>query len=142
MIEILKLKKSKTPLVLEVDVPPLCRPLLVGNPSKDSVLRWVEAPSKRDTVLTWGQECPVEETVARMVTMVIERGAKEGWGIEQPSLASAVERLRSLGITEVESKEGLVYPKDPSFLGSVIVIGDRSFPVLHNVRRGFCVVRS
>lgn len=140
MIEILRLKKSKTPLVLEVDVPPLCKPLLVGDP-KGKILKWVENPSNRNTVLTWGQDCSIEEAVARMVSMVIERGDKEGWGVEQPTLASAVERLRSLGIREVESREGIVFPKDPSFLGSMIIIGDRLFPVLHNVRRGVCVVR-
>jgi len=140
MIEILRLKKSKTPLVLEVDAPPLCKPLLVGDP-KGGVLKWVETPSKRNTVLTWGQECSIEEAVARMLSMVIERGKVEGWGVEQPTLASAVERLQSLGIREVESREGIVFPKDPSFLGSMILIGDRLFPVLHNVRRGICVVK-
>lgn len=140
MIEILRLKKSKTPLVLEVDVPPLCKPLLVGDP-KGGVLKWVETPSKRNTVLTWGQECSIEEALARMVSMVIERGRDEGWGVEQSTLASAVERLQSLGIREVESREGIVFPKDPSFLGSIILIGDRVFPVLHNVRRGVCVVK-
>ena len=76
-----------------------------------------------------------------MVSMVIERGRVEGWGVEQPTLASAIERLQSLGIREVESREGIVFPKDPSFLGSMILIGDRLFPVLHNVRRGVCIVK-
>ena len=44
MIEILRLKKSKTPLVLEVDVLPLCKPLS-GDP-KGGVLKWVESPLK------------------------------------------------------------------------------------------------
>jgi hypothetical protein len=140
MIEILKLKKTKTPLVLEVDVPPLCKPLLVGDP-KEGTLKWVESPSNRNTVLTWGQDCSVEEAVSQMVFMTLERSKAEGWGVEQPTLASATERLASLGILEVESREGIVFPKDPSFLGSLIVIGDRLFPVFHNVRRGVCVVK-
>ena len=143
MIEVVKLtKKGKTPLMLEVDVPPLCKPLLVGNPNKDSsLLRWVESPSKRGTVLTWGQDCSVETILVSMIEMSIERSSKEGWGIEQESLEKAISRMKSLGVDQVDHKDGLVFPSDPSMLGSIVVVGDRVFPVIHNVRRGFCLLK-
>ena len=140
MIEIIKLKKDKTPLVLEVNVPPLCKPLLIGNPRESKLLRWVESPSNRSTVLTWGLDSSVEEIVEKMLEMTIERSSLEGWGVVQPDLPSAISRIKDMGIEEYESSEGLVFPKDPSILGSIIVVKDRFFPVIHNVKRGICVV--
>ena len=57
MIEIVELQvKGKTPVFMEVEVPPKCMPLLVGNPKGDDLLKWVEQPSNRKSVLTWGIE--------------------------------------------------------------------------------------
>lgn len=141
MIEIVRLKsKGKTPLFMEVDVPPMCKPLLVGS-SKDGLLRWAESPSNRNTILTWGQESSIEEVLTEMVKMTLERGLEENWGVHQVDEKSALGRMSGVGIEDVIVKEGLVFPKDPSVLGSLIIMDNKLFPVLHNVKRGICVIK-
>lgn len=141
MIEVVRLKgKGKTPLFMEVDVPPMCKPLLVGS-SKEGILRWVESPSNRNTVLTWGQDSSLEEVVTEMIKMALERSLEESWGVLQDSEEEAMQRMSEVGIEDIIVREGLVFPKDPSILGSVIIIENKIFPVLHNVKRGICVIK-
>jgi len=140
MIEVVRLKsKGKTPLFMEVDVPPMCKPLLVGS-SKGGVLRWVETPSNRNSVLTWGQDSSLEEVVSEMVKMTIKRSSEESWGVLQADEESAAQRMSDIGIEDILIREGLVFPRDPSILGSVIIMDNKLFPVLHNVKRGICVI--
>lgn len=136
----MKMKTGKIPLMIEVNVPPLCKPLLVGNPKGDGLLKWVESPSSKGTVLTWGQDCSVEDILVSMIEMVSIRESKEQWGVSQPDTTSAIHRLQEQGIAEVVVKSGLVFPKESSLLGSVVVAGDRVFPVIHNISRAFCIV--
>lgn len=141
MIEIVELKvKDKTPLFLEVDVPPKCMPLLVGSPKGETLLKWVEKPSNRESVLTWGVEAPVKEVIEAMLRIALDRSEKEQWGIKQDSFTNAEQRLNELGIDEVITTNNVVHPKDPSMLGTIIVAGGKCFPVIHNVSRGICVL--
>ena len=141
MIEIVEMKiKGKTPLFLEVNVPPKCMPLLVGNPKEDGLLKWVEQPSNRESVLTWGVNASVKEVIEAMLGFALDRSEKEQWGIKQSSFTSAEQRLNELGIDEVTTTDNLVHPKDPSMLGTIIVVGEKCFPVIHNVRRGLCIL--
>ena len=141
MIEIVELQvKGKTPVFMEVDVPPKCMPLLVGNPKGETLLKWVEKPSNRESVLTWGIEASVNEVIEAMLGIALVRSEKEQWGIKQGSFTDAEHRLNELGITEVTTTDNIVHPKDPSMLGTVIVAGGKCFPVIHNVSRGICVL--
>jgi hypothetical protein len=141
MIEIVELKvKDKTPLFLEVDVPPKCMPLLVGDPKGETLLKWVEKPSNRESVLTWGIEASVKEVIEAMLGIALDRSEKEHWGIKQGSFTDAEQRLNELGIDEVTTTNNVVHPKDPSMLGTVIVAGGKCFPVIHNASRGICVL--
>ena len=141
MIEIVELQvKGKAPLFLEVNVPPKCMPLLVGAPKGENLLKWVEKPSNRESVLTWGLNASIQEVLDAMVGYALERNEKEDWGVKQSSFATAEKRLNDLGIDEVTVTDRLVHPKDPSMLGTIIVAGGKCFPVIHNVRRGLCVL--
>ena len=139
LVEIVKMK-GNPPLFLEAQVPPLCTPLLVGDPKGRALLKWVEKPSSKETILTWGVEATPEQVVDEMVSMACARDKLDSWGISQPTAQSAELRMRSLGVDEVTMSGNLVHPTDPTLLGSIIVIGGKCFPVLHNVRRGLCVV--
>ena len=141
MIEIVELQvKGKTPVFMEVDVPPKCRPLLVGNPKGDDLLKWVEKPSNRGTVLTWGVNANISDVLEAMLTLAQDRSRKEEWGIRQKSFADAEQRLNELGIDEVSITANVVHPKAPSMLGTVIVAGGKCFPVIHNISRGICTL--
>ena len=141
MIEVIELKiKGKTPVFMEVEVPPKCMPLLVGNPKGSGLLKWVEQPSNRESVLTWGIEASVSEVIETMVGYALARSEKEQWGVMQESYTSAEQRLNDLGIEEIITTDNVVHPRDPSMLGTVIVAGGKCFPVIHNVSRGLCVL--
>lgn len=141
MIEVIELKiKGKTPVFMEVEVPPKCMPLLVGNPKGSGLLKWVEQPSNRESVLTWGIEASVSEVIETMVGYALARSEKEQWGVMQESYTSAEQRLNDLGIDEIITTDNVVHPRDPSMLGTVIVAGGKCFPVIHNVSRGLCVL--
>jgi len=141
MIEILELKlKGKTPLFLEVEVPPKCKPLLVGAPKGDYLLKWVEQPSNRDSVLTWGLDASVNDVLEVMVSLTLTRDEKEGWGVKQDSFTNAEKRLNELGIDELVVTDNMVHPKDSSMLGTIIVAGGKCFPVIHNISRGLCIL--
>lgn len=141
MIEIVELQvKGKTPVFMEVEVPPKCMPILVGNPKGDGLLKWVEQPSNRESVLTWGIDASVGEVVEAMVGLALERGEKDSWGIKQGSFTDAEQRMNELGIEGLNTTNNVVHPKDPSMLGTVIVAGGKCFPVIHNASRGLCVL--
>ena len=139
LVEIMKIK-GDAPLFLEAQVPPLCSPILVGDPKGDTLLRWVEKPSSRDTIYTWGVKATLDQVVAEMVSMAQQRGLDEGWGVDQVDEGQATKRLRGLGVDEVTVSGNLVHPTDPTLLGSVVLIGDKCFPILHNTRRALCVL--
>ena len=62
ILEVIHMRKQKTPLMLEMPVPEKSFPYLVGNPKNDeSNLKWVEQPSARSTVLSWGRECSLRK---------------------------------------------------------------------------------
>lgn len=141
MIEIVELQvKGKTPVFMEVEVPPKCMPILVGNPKGDGLLKWVEQPSNRESVLTWGIDASVGEVVEAMVGLALERGKKDSWGVKQDSFSHAEQRMNELGIEGLNTTNNVVHPKDPSMLGTVIVAGGKCFPVIHNASRGICVL--
>ena len=142
MLEIVKLKSKNQALVMEVNVPPLCAPLLVGNPKEGGLLTWVEKPSVRGTVLTWGHKTTLGEIIVEMIDMVKERGLREGWENVHVEKEEAISHLLSLGVKEVEEKGGIVFPRDPSLLGSLIISGDKIYPVIHNPYRGLCFIES
>ncbi len=141
MIEIVELQvKGKTPVFMEVDVPVKCMPLLVGNPKGGDLLKWVEQPSNRGSVLTWGIDASVSDILDTMVCLTTQRGEKDQWGVKQESFSNAEKRMNDLGILEVITTDNVVHPKDPSMLGTIIVAGGKCFPVIHNASRGLCVL--
>ena len=141
MIEIVELKvKGKTPVFMEVEVPLKCMPLLVGNPKGDDLLKWVEQPSNRGSVLTWGIDASVSDILDTMVRLTTQRNEKDQWGVKQESFSNDEERMNDLGILEVMTTGNVVHPKDPSMLGTIIVAGGKCFPVIHNASRGLCVL--
>lgn len=123
---------------MEIKVPPKCSPILVGFPSDNGNLRWVEQPSNRDTVLTWG----LEEDPLKVFQMILEeiKTRSSEWGIIQSDLDSAVKRMNDLGIDDVESDDNLVYAKDVSLFGSMILSGGKVFPVIHNAPRAITII--
>lgn len=134
----IELKTKKTPMMMEIKVPPKCSPILVAFPSDNGNLRWVERPSNRDTVLTWG----LEEDPLKVFQMILEeiKTRSSEWSIIQSDLGSAVKRMNDLGIDEVESDENLVYAKDVSLFGSMILSGGKVFPVIHNAPRAITII--
>lgn len=124
--------------MMEIKVPPKCSPILVAFPSDNGNLRWVERPSNRDTVLTWG----LEEDPLKVFQMILEeiKTRSSEWSIIQSDLDSAVKRMNDLGIDEVESDENLVYAKDVSLFGSMILSGGKVFPVIHNAPRAITII--
>lgn len=141
MIEIVELQvKGKTPVFMEVEVPPKCMPILVGNPKGDALLKWVEKPSNRESVLTWGIDASVGEVVESMVSLTLERGEEDSWGVRQESFSNAEQRMNGLGIEGLNTTNNIVHPSDPSLLGTIIVAGGKCFPVIHNASRGICVL--
>jgi hypothetical protein len=139
MLEIVKVK-GDAPLFLEVNVPPLCMPLLVGDPKGRGLLKWVERPSNRESVLTWGVEATPEQVISEMIKMTQERALKDGWDVAQESIAQAQARMKALGIEELMVSGDIVHPKDPSLLGTLIIAGGKCFPVIHNVNRGLSIL--
>lgn len=137
ILEIIHMKKSKTPLMLEMPVPEKSFPYLVGNPKKDgSLLTWAENPSARGTILSWGQDCSIEDILSEMEILIKERGSDEGWEVIQICSSSASQRMLSLGISETQRVGDVVVPQDPSLLGCIIVIGNKKYPLIHNPSRG------
>jgi hypothetical protein len=125
-------------MMMEVKVPPKCNPILVAFPSDNGNLRWVEKPSNKDTVMTWG----IEEDPLKVFQMVLEeiKTRSSEWSIIQSDLDSAVKRMNDLGIDEVESDENLVYAKDVTLFGSMILSGGKVFPVIHNAPRAISIL--
>jgi len=130
---------SKTPLLLEIQVPPLCFPILVGDP-KGNILRWIERPSKNNTVISWGISVTEDEIHRVMLKMVDE--FSDLWEIHQKTLEDAKNRMNRLGIEEITQIDNLVIPLDPSLLGTLVYVGDKIFPVIHNISRGLCILPS
>ncbi len=141
ILEVIHMRKQKTPLMLEMPVPEKSFPYLVGNPKNDEPnLKWVEQPSARNTVLSWGRECSLEEIVSEMRTMIIDRGNSEKWDVNHIYINTAEQRMSSLGISEVRQVEDMIVPQDPSLLGCIIVIGTKKYPLIHNPSRGLVVL--
>tara|TARA_B100000073_G_scaffold340595_1_gene340647 strand:- start:1435 stop:1884 length:450 start_codon:yes stop_codon:yes gene_type:complete len=141
ILEVIHMRKQKTPLMLEMPVPEKSFPYLVGNPKNDeSNLKWVEQPSARSTVLSWGRECSLEEIISEMRSLIIERGSLEKWDVSHIYINTAEQRMSSLGISEVRQVEDMIVPQDPSLLGCIIVIGTKKYPLIHNPSRGLVVL--
>jgi len=142
ILEIIKLeKKDKTPLFLEIPVPEKTYPYLVGNPKKEgSLLSWAEKPSPRNTILSWGLECKIEEIICEMVEISKKRNNSENWGLNHISIKEAKAYFKDIGIDEVQINNNIISPKDPSLLGSIILIGEKKYPLIHNVRRGLGIL--
>lgn len=141
MLEVIEYKiKKKAPLFLEIPVPPLTFPYLVGNPKKESdrLLSWAEKPSKNNTVLSWGMQVSIEEIIAEVKKLTLERNKTSNWGLDHIYLKDAVQFLKSQGIEEIIKQGNTISPKDPSLLGSIIIIKNRKYPLIHNVSRGLC----
>lgn len=135
------MRKQKTPLMLEMPVPEKSFPYLVGNPKNDSSnLTWVEQPSARNTVLSWGRECSLEDIIEEMKSMIINRGNSEKWDVNHIYINTAEQRMSSLGITETRQVEDMIVPQDPSLLGCIVVIGTKKYPLIHNPSRGLVVL--
>ena len=123
--------------MLEMPVPEKSFPYLVGNPKKEGdLLTWVETASTRGTVLSWGQECSIEDCISEMKKMIKSRGKKEDWNVIHIYTNTAEQRMMSLGISETRKVEDMVVPKDPSLLGCIIIIGGKKYPLIHNPSRG------
>jgi hypothetical protein len=132
---------KKNPLFLEIPVPEKTFPYLIGNPKKDApILRWIEQPSTRGTVLSWGLSSSIEEIVACMVSLVLERDKTDKWDCSHIHIEQAQARMAQVGITETRLVENMLVPKDPSLLGTIILMNGRKFPVIHNPSRGFCLL--
>ena len=138
ILEIIKIQNTKkTPLMIEVQVPPKCTPFLVGNPKNDSLLKWTEYKTPKDTIYTWGIKTDLQSIINEMINKVSEKE----WDITHPNFKSAQKRMLDLGLDEVHQIGNLVIPTDPSLLGSIIVIGDTYFPIIHNSNRALCVIK-
>ena len=139
MIEVVRLKLPKPPVLLELPVPEKSFPYLVGNPRKEGdILRWVEKPSSRGTVVSWGYDCSVDEIIADMIKLIKERGSHENWELNHISEEEARKRMDSVGISETRLLGECVVPQDPSLLGTLIIVGDKKYPLIHNPSRGIC----
>jgi hypothetical protein len=141
MLEIIEYKTSKkAPLFLELPVPPRTFPYLVGNPKEDQglLLSWAEKPSKNNTVLSWGVEKSIEEIISDLKKITSLRNKTSKWGLNHIYLKDAVQFLKSQGIEEIMRQGNTISPKDPSLLGSIIIIKNKKFPLIHNVSRGLC----
>ena len=137
ILEIVKLTLPKKPVFLEVPVPEKSFPYLVGNPLKEGpILKWVEKPTTRKSVMSWGYECEMQDIISCMTEMIKMRGAQENWDVIHISLEQAVNRMKKVGIEDTQQIGQLLVPKDPSLLGSVLVVGNLKFPVIHNPSRG------
>ena len=141
ILEIIHMRKQKTPLMLEMPVPEKSFPYLVGNPKNDSSnLTWVEQPSARNTVLSWGRECSLDDIIEEMKSMIINRGNSEKWDVNHIYINTAEQRMSSLGISETRQVEDMIVPQDPSLLGCIVVIGTKKYPLIHNPSRGLVVL--
>lgn len=142
ILEIVKLTLPKKPVFLEVPVPEKTFPYLVGNPLKEgSILKWAEKPSPRNTIMSWGYECSVDEIISCMAEMIKIRGQKENWNVVHISTQQALTRMRQVGIEDSLQIGQHIVPKDPSLLGSILLVGNLKFPVIHNPSRGFCTLK-
>lgn len=144
ILQALKMKNSKRALVISVDVPPLCLPVLVGDPKgiDGDRLRWVEKIPKTNQIPTWGVPSLNDGSIIEeMVRKALERSAREDWGVYQESFKDAQKHLKDLGIDEVKRVGDLVIPSDASLLGTVIFMEGVCFPVIHNLKRAFCVIK-
>jgi hypothetical protein len=141
-IEIVNIESNKTPIFLELPVPELTFPYLVGNPKKGGeLLSWVEKPSVRSTVLSWGLSCSLEEIEECMQNLAFNRGRSEKWETNDISVEKAKSYFSSIGVDKIQVNDNIITPKDPSLLGSVIVIKGKKYPLIHNVKRGLCFLR-
>lgn len=124
-------------------VPEKSFPYLVGNPKKDEApLRWAEIPSNRNTILSWGLSCSVQEIVECMLTLTKERAEREQWDSIQIYEAQGKAHMNLLGIEETQLILGnVLVPSDPSLLGSIIIIGNKKYPLIHNPSRGICFIQ-
>ena len=130
--------------MLSVEVPPLCLPVLVGNPKGQpgNLLTWAEKIPKNKQVMSWGIPAYKEGMLmSEILTKTIERALQEGWGSVHDSFESAESHLNSLGIEDTKRIGNLVVPKDNDLLGSMILIEDYCFPVIHNLKRALCIVQ-
>jgi hypothetical protein len=141
ILEIVELESSKTPLFLELPVPEKTYPYLVGDPKKEKTLSWVEKPSSRNTVLSWGLGCSVEEIVEGMKDLSFSRSCSEKWETNDITLEQAKNYFSSIGIDKIQVNANLITPQDPTLLGSIIIIKGKKFPLIHNVKRGLCFLK-
>ena len=142
ILELVNIESTKTPLFLELPVPELTYPYLVGNPKKQgSLLSWVEKPTPRNTVLSWGLSCSVEEIVSSMVELTSSRSLSEKWETNYITLEEAKNYFTSLSIDKIQVNDNVITPEDPSLLGSIIIIKGKKYPLIHNVKRGLCFLR-
>jgi len=145
LLQTMKMAQTKQPLMLSIDVPPLCTPVLVGNHRgvrEGDRLRWVESLPKSGQVLTWRVPYPEEGVlIDEIIDKTVNRALEEGWDVLQQDFESAKRYLNSLGIEEVRQIGNLVVPKDPSLLGTLIISNNFCFPVIHNLKRGICIIQ-
>lgn len=137
------MKNQKAPVLLEMPVPEKSFPYLVGNHKKgEAPLRWVETPSNRNTILSWGISCSIQEIVDCMLNLTKERALKEQWGSVQIYEAQGKAHMSRLGIEETTLIKGeILVPTDPSLLGSILIIGTQKYPLIHNPSRGICFIQ-
>jgi hypothetical protein len=142
-LEILEIKNQKPPLLLELPVPEKSFPYLVGNTKDNSLpLTWAEHPSPRNTTISWGVSCSIEEIISCMFTLCKNRGELEKWDNFQICEADAKAHLSQLGITETRLVQGnILIPSDPSLLGSIVIVGNKKYPLIHNPYRGICFLK-
>ena len=139
ILELVEIKTKKTPIMLEVQVPPKCNPILVGNPKGNGNLRWVQN-NKNNKVITWGiKDLSIESILEEMISKL---EIKHEWDLVRRDFQSAQKRMEKLGIDEVHQVGNIVIPKDPTLLGSVVKVQDTYFPVLHNLKRGITLLRT
>lgn len=148
IIQIKMPKRGKMPIVLELPVPPKCRPLLVGNPKEKTAgkLKWVESPTKEGSVYTWGVETTLESLMSFIEEMIVSRGEEEGWDVVFKTEEEAIQRMTELGFDEVRVVyKGWVLPKDLSMFGSIVIFEDgektKMFPLIHAPSVGVCFIK-
>jgi hypothetical protein len=143
ILEILEIKNQKTPILLELPVPEKSFPYLVGNTKENTLpLTWAEHPSPRNTTISWGVSCSIEEIISCMFELCKNRGEIEKWENFQICENDAKAHLSQLGITETRLINGnILVPSDPSLLGSIIIVGNKKFPLIHNPYRGICFIK-
>ena len=142
ILDLIEYQTSKPPpFFVEAPVPEATAPYLVGNPRAEEKEPLCWADGSRNKILTWGVTCSVEEIISSMKKLILIRSRIFNWGVEQEEISKAKNRMEKLDLIPIQVNGDLVTPQSPDLLGSVLIIGGKKYPVIHNPARGVCILK-